>query len=217
MEVKKTDFPNVLEITPRRFIDPRGFFSVTYDERAFSQAGLSTSFVQDNESFSVKGTLRGLHFQNPPHAQGKLVRVIRGRVQDVIVDLRVGSPTFKQWKSFIIDDLGKMLYVPEGFAHGFLALEDTIFAYKCTGLYEKEAENGVRWDDPDLNISWDLDGITPTVSNKDKELLPLKEVLEELATLQPGPGGHSVSCTHGQDSSWGHVCFCGAHQFTYSD
>jgi dTDP-4-dehydrorhamnose 3,5-epimerase len=172
MEIKAFDFSGVFEITPPTFSDERGFFRVSFDKRLFSDHKLPVSFVQDNESFSHKGTLRGLHFQKAPHAQGKLVRVIRGRIQDIIVDLRPGSGTFGMWKSFYIDaTLGNMLYVPEGFAHGFLALEDTIFAYKCTDLYEKSAESGIKWNDKDLGIEWDLDGMTPVISEKD-EMLP---------------------------------------------
>jgi dTDP-4-dehydrorhamnose 3,5-epimerase len=127
--------------------------------------------VQDNFSFSTAGVLRGLHFQKDPHAQGKLVRCMTGKVKDVIVDLRKSSPTFGQHASFILDaDQGNMLYVPAGFAHGFVALEETIFVYKCTDFWNKEAESGLRWNDPSLQISWDIEN--PIVSDKD-QILPL--------------------------------------------
>jgi dTDP-4-dehydrorhamnose 3,5-epimerase len=127
--------------------------------------------VQDNFSFSTAGVLRGLHFQKDPHAQGKLVRCMTGKVKDVIVDLRTSSPTFGQHASFILDaDQGNMLYVPAGFAHGFVALEETIFVYKCTDFWNKEAESGLRWNDPSLQISWDIEN--PIVSDKD-QILPL--------------------------------------------
>jgi dTDP-4-dehydrorhamnose 3,5-epimerase len=215
MKIQKFEFPGVFEVTPRLFRDARGIFQVTYNERFFKENKLPTHFVQDNESFSVKGTLRGLHFQKAPHAQGKLVRVIQGKVQDVIVDLRQGSPTFKQWKSFIVSSQERnILFVPAGFAHGFLALEDSIFSYKCTGLYEKSAECGVRWDDPTLDIKWDLEslgGCEVVVSEKDKILPSLEGALEELSPLLT----HSETCTFDKEKGWGHVCFCGANQFKY--
>jgi len=213
MKIKIHDFPGVIELTPLCFKDERGFFCVTYDQKSCDDLKIP-HFVQDNESFSVAGTLRGLHFQKPPHAQGKLVRVLKGKVQDVIVDLRQGSPTFKKWKSFYLDsEQRNMLYVPEGFAHGFLALEDTTFAYKCTRLYNKESESGVRWNDPTLNISWDCRKWlrSPVVSEKDQKQPNLDDSLEELSALSE----HAETCTYNNNSGWGHLCFCGADQFTY--
>jgi len=174
MKIKRFEFPDLIEIVPIRFLDSRGYFHVTYDEQAFKKAVINTHYVQDNESFSKKGVIRGLHFQKEPHGQGKLVRVISGRVQDVVVDLRKGSPTYLKWKSFIVSSKkGNLIYVPEGFAHGFLALEESIFSYKCTKLYNKEAECGIRWDDKSLNIAWEMKPIF--VSEKDQMLLSLED------------------------------------------
>lgn len=217
MKVNTFDMPGVYEFITPKFEDDRGHFSITFDEGAFEKAGVPTNFVQDNQSFSVKGTLRGLHYQHPPHAQGKLVRVIKGKVQDVIVDMRFGSPTFGQWKSFYVsEELGNQLYVPEGFAHGFLALEDSIFAYKCTRLYSKESEGGVRWDDADLNINWDItDEIDLKVSPKDEILTTFKDATAKIAALIPGPAGHTDSCTVNGNTMWKHLCFCGGYQFSF--
>lgn len=175
MHVRQTAIEGLIELTPRVFEDERGHFFESYNKPLFASLGLSMDFVQDNQSFSVKGVLRGLHMQNEPHAQGKLVRVITGQVLDVAVDLRPDSPTFGQHETFLLDaKIGNMAYIPEGFAHGFVALEDSIFSYKCTDVYNKGAESGIIWNDPDLNINW---GITdPIVSEKDQELKPLREV-----------------------------------------
>jgi len=175
MEIKKTRFSGLVEILPATYNDSRGYFRETFNQQQFLENTLETNFVQDNESFSWKGILRGLHYQKTPHTQGKLVRVISGKVQDVVVDLRPKSPTFRQWMSFILDaHQGKMVYVPEGFAHGFLALEDSIFSYKCTSFYHKSAESGIFWNDPTLNIDWVYkDGLT--ISDKDAALPLLKD------------------------------------------
>jgi len=161
-----------------RFCDDRGYFHETFNKGDFELYNIPTFYHQDNESHSKKGVLRGLHFQKPPYAQGKLVRVIKGRVLDVVVDLRPKSPTFKQWKGVYLDDkIGNMIYVPKGFAHGFYTLEDdTIFLYKCTAPYNKAAEGGIRWDDKDLNIDW---GITeaPIIAERDAHFPLLNEVL----------------------------------------
>lgn len=162
----------LIEIFPRVFHDSRGLFFESYNHEVFSQNGISEFFLQDNQSFSNKGVVRGLHFQNPPHAQGKLVRVITGKVMDVVVDIRRNSPTFGQHAKFVLEGIkNNMLYVPPGFAHGFVALEDSLFAYKCTGLYNKPAESGILWNDPALGIDWGLEN--PIVSDKDEILLPL--------------------------------------------
>lgn len=169
MKVVSNNLLDVLEIFPPRFKDNRGFFSVPYNKELFKKMSIPSEYVQDNESFSTAGVLRGLHFQTGEHAQAKLVRVIKGRVQDVIVDLRLDSPTHGEWGSFILSaDVGNMLYVPRGFAHGFLALEDSIFTYKVDNGYCKEAESGIRWDDPDLAIEWMHNPMI--ISDKDQEL-----------------------------------------------
>jgi dTDP-4-dehydrorhamnose 3,5-epimerase len=163
-----------VEVKPRVFADERGSFFESYHQQAFAEHGIPPSFVQDNQSFSHKGVLRGLHLQRAPLAQGKLVRVITGRALDVAVDVREGSPTFGQYETFVLDaGENNMVYVPEGFAHGFLALEDTILQYKCTNFYHKAAESGIRWDDPRLAIAWGIS--RPVVSEKD-QVLPTLEV-----------------------------------------
>ncbi|WP_417608112.1 dTDP-4-dehydrorhamnose 3,5-epimerase [Owenweeksia hongkongensis] len=169
MKIIETPIPGLLEIEPTIFGDDRGYFYESYNKDAFHKAGITAEFVQDNQSLSSKGVLRGLHFQNPPHAQGKLVRVIAGAVLDVALDIRVGSPTYGQHhKVELTGENKKMFWIPPGFAHGFLTLkDDTIFAYKCTALYNKENEGAVLWNDPQLNINWNID--TPLVSKKDQE------------------------------------------------
>ncbi len=177
MQFKQTQIEGLIEIFPRIFEDDRGFFLETYQQKLFEENGIPNLFVQDNQSFSRRGILRGLHFQKHPFAQGKLVKVISGKVLDVAVDLREHSPTFGKHLSFILDSKkSNMVYIPEGFAHGFLALEDSIFSYKCTDYYNKSAESGIRWNDAQLNIGW---GITnPVVSEKDQILPTLEEVLQ---------------------------------------
>lgn len=159
-----------LIIQPKVFTDSRGYFFESYSESIFTEQGIDVKFVQDNQSLSGKGTVRGLHFQSPPHAQGKLVRVICGSVLDVIVDIRRTSPTYGKVFSIILSaDNKTMLWIPAGFAHGFSTLEDeTVFQYKCTGYYNKESEGGIRWNDPTLNIHWGVDN--PIVSEKDSTL-----------------------------------------------
>ncbi len=168
MQITETKIPGLLIIKPQVFDDSRGYFFESYSKSKLKEAGIDVNFVQDNESKSQKGVLRGLHFQNPPHSQGKLVRVIKGAVLDVAVDLRLGSPTYGQWDSVVLSEENKIMYwVPEGMAHGFLTLENnTIFFYKCTNLYNKEAEGSIRWNDPDLNIGWGTS--KPVLSDKDK-------------------------------------------------
>ena len=166
----------VIECIPTKFHDERGFFYESYNQKRFAANGIPEDFVQDNFSFSTKGVLRGLHFQKDPHAQGKLVRCMTGHVMDVVVDLRKSSATFGQHASFILDaDKGNMLYVPAGFAHGFVALSETIFVYKCTAFWNKEAESGLQWNDPTLNIDWQVEN--PIVSDKD-QILPLFDANE---------------------------------------
>ena len=171
MQFKSHELAGVIECIPTKFFDERGHFYESYNQQLFSANGISENFVQDNFSFSTAGVLRGLHFQKYPHAQGKLVRCMTGKVMDVIVDLRKSSATFGQHATFILDaDQGNMLYVPPGFAHGFIALEETIFVYKCTDFWNKSAESGLRWNDPQLGIEWGH--VQPIVSDKD-QILPL--------------------------------------------
>jgi dTDP-4-dehydrorhamnose 3,5-epimerase len=175
MEFRPTQIEGLIEIYPRIFGDSRGHFFESYRQEVFAQNGIPFEFVQDNQSFSTAGVLRGLHFQNSPFAQGKLVRVITGKVIDVAVDIRPNSPTFGQHRTFILDAvLQNMVYIPAGFAHGFAALEDSVFSYKCTNNYNKSAEGGIIWNDPDLAIDWEIK--TPNVSEKDLVLPTFKQL-----------------------------------------
>ncbi|MEI7663960.1 MAG: dTDP-4-dehydrorhamnose 3,5-epimerase [Bacteroidota bacterium] len=168
MEIIHTPLEGLLIIKPDVFDDERGYFFESYNFEKFKQAGVDLNFLQDNESMSKKGVLRGLHFQAPPFAQGKLVRVIRGSVLDVAVDIRRDSPTYGKWESVVLSGKNKWMYwVPAGFAHGFATLEDdTIFFYKCTNVYNKASEGSICWNDPDLNINWEI--TDPVISGKDK-------------------------------------------------
>jgi dTDP-4-dehydrorhamnose 3,5-epimerase len=167
MNLKKTRIDGLFLIEPMVFKDGRGYFFESFQKEKFQALGIDTDFVQDNESMSGKGVLRGLHIQKPPFAQGKLVRVVRGSVLDVAVDLRKSSKTYGKWESSVLSAENKMMmWIPEGFAHGFLVLEeDTIFQYKCTNYYNKESESGIIWNDPDLKIDWGIKN--PVVSDKD--------------------------------------------------
>jgi dTDP-4-dehydrorhamnose 3,5-epimerase len=166
MEFRSTGIEGLFEIFPHIFRDERGYFMETYHKEAFEANGIPFDFVQDNQSYSTAGVLRGLHFQNEPYAQGKLVRVVKGKALDVVVDIREGSPTFGQHRKFLLtDEAQNMVYVPTGFAHGFVAIEDCIFTYKCTDIYNKASESGILWNDPDLAIDWGVEN--PNVSDKD--------------------------------------------------
>lgn len=167
-------------ITPRIFEDSRGHFSETWNQRALEEAGLSVTFVQDNQSYSQKiGTVRGLHFQAPPHAQAKLVRVLSGEIIDVAVDIRSGSPTYGQWEKVkLTAKNGKQLLIPEGFLHGFSTLtDDTVVAYKCSDFYDVECEGSVLFSDPDLNIDWEIPVDEAVLSDKDS-IAPLLRDIE---------------------------------------
>jgi len=173
MEVKMTDLPGVLLLKPRRFVDSRGYFVETYNQRAFAEAGVATQFVQDNQSFSAKaGTIRGLHFQLPPAAQTKLVRALRGSIFDVAVDLRQGSPTFGRWiGETLTAGGGEQLLIPRGFAHAFCTLEDdTEVAYKVDDFYAPKCDSGFIWSDSDLKIEWPVTPNLVIVSDKDSKL-----------------------------------------------
>jgi len=177
VNVIETAIPGPLIIEPRVFGDARGFFMETWNAATFAAAGLDLAFVQDNHSRSQKGVLRGLHFQNPG-AQGKLVRVTRGAVFDVAVDLRRSSPHFGEWVGVELSaDNQRTFWVPEGFAHGFLTLEDdTDFLYKCTAHYAPQSEYTLAWDDPAVAIAWPDAGLAPILSEKDASGLSLAQV-----------------------------------------
>ena len=176
-EIKQTSLPGVLEIFPRVFPDSRGYFFESFRQDWLDKMGVQESWVQDNQSFSQKGTVRGLHFQRGAHAQAKLVRVIAGKVLDVAVDLRKGSPTFGQVYSTILDtEKNNLLYIPAGFGHGFSVLEDAVFVYKCSNYYHKDSEGGVLWSDPALGIDWQV--AEPIVSEKDQILPTLVEFVD---------------------------------------
>jgi dTDP-4-dehydrorhamnose 3,5-epimerase len=175
MEVIETKIKDLLIINPKVFADARGYFFESYNEGVFKQHGIHVNFIQDNQSLSGAGVLRGLHFQAPPHDQGKLVRVITGAVLDIAVDIRKNSPTYGEHIAIELTEENKtMFYIPPGFAHGFLTLRDnTIFSYKCTNLYNKASEGTVLWNDTDLKINWNI--ANPILSEKDITGTPFKE------------------------------------------
>jgi len=178
LQARPLDVPDLIELTPRRFADERGFFSEVYNEARFAEAGIAARFVQDNVSLSVtKGVVRGLHFQTPPAAQAKLLRVARGSIFDVGVDLRRSSPTFGRWAGVVLSaDKWNQLYLPEGFAHGFMTLEDnTEVSYKVSTLYSPEHDRSIRWDDAAIGIEWPA-GLHPILSAKDADAPLLADV-----------------------------------------
>lgn len=178
MQVRQTGIEGLVEIIPSVFNDDRGWFYEFFNKNTFVTAGLPSDFVQENTSFSKKGVVRGLHFQQSPHAQGKLVTVLMGAVLDVVVDMRKNSSTFGQVYYCKLDSVRhNMLMVPEGFAHGFAALEDSWFFYKCTNFYNRPAESGIVWNDPHLNIQWTVEN--PIVSEKDQVLPTWSELLRK--------------------------------------
>jgi dTDP-4-dehydrorhamnose 3,5-epimerase len=177
MQVKTTGFEGLVEIIPTIFEDDRGWFYEFYKEDTFKKNQIPYTFVQENQSFSRKGVVRGLHFQLPPYAQAKLVTVLSGKVLDVVVDLRKNSSTFKQVYYCLLESSKRnMLMVPEGFAHGFAALEDSVFFYKCSNVYNKVSERGIRWNDGELKINWQVEN--PMLSEKDAVLPLLADILE---------------------------------------
>jgi dTDP-4-dehydrorhamnose 3,5-epimerase len=169
MQIQKTHIDGLLIIVPNVFKDNRGGFFEPYNKQLFASHGLNMEFVQDNQSTSCKGVVRGLHLQSPPFAQGKLVRVVSGSAYDVAVDIRKSSPTFgKHIKVKLDAEENKLFWIPEGFAHGFIAMEDnTIFQYKVTNYYNKDSEISILWNDPILNIQWEVE--YPVVSEKDMQ------------------------------------------------
>jgi dTDP-4-dehydrorhamnose 3,5-epimerase len=176
MTFTETKIKDLFIIEPKIWRDDRGYFYESYNRKVLEDAGINADFVQDNQSLSQKGTLRGLHAQKDPSAQGKLVRVIRGSVMDVAVDIRTASPTYGQHVAMELSEHNhKILWIPPGFLHGFVTLEDnTIFTYKVTNLYDKAAEIGVLWNDTDLNINWGIDPSEVILSEKDRELSHFK-------------------------------------------
>lgn len=180
MKVIETAIPGVLIVEPKVFSDERGFFVETYNEPRYQEMGITGDFVQDNLSQSKKGVLRGLHYQAPPFDQGKLVTVLSGAVFDVAVDIRFGSPTFGQYVAVeLTGENKKQFWIPAGFAHGFLTLEDdTVFAYKCTNIYSPESDRGVRFDDEAIGIQWPAIG-ERIISEKDTQHPELKDIAQE--------------------------------------
>jgi dTDP-4-dehydrorhamnose 3,5-epimerase len=184
MEVHKTGLPGVLVLKPRRFVDARGYFVEIFSERSFAAAGVKARFVQENQSCSIQaGTIRGLHFQLPPAAQAKLVRVLRGAIFDVAVDLRRGSPTYGQWisKTLTAED-GEQFLIPRGFAHGFCTLQaDTEVSYKVDSFYAPDCDSGLIWSDPDLKIDWPITADSAILSDKDAKLGFIKDFVSPFA------------------------------------
>lgn len=178
MRVERCEIDGLILIEPQVFGDSRGFFLELWNEKRFEEAGITVPFVQDNVSFSRRGILRGLHFQNP-NAQGKLVSALQGEIFDVAVDLRRSSPTFGKWFSVVLSGEKKQqLFIPAGFAHGFQVVSETaLFHYKCTGLYSPKDERTLRWDDPELGINWPV--ADPTLSDKDRKGTLLKDFSPE--------------------------------------
>lgn len=178
MKIKATPIEGLFEIYPEVFEDNRGYFFESFKKNELSNYGIDKVWVQENQSFSKTGTIRGLHFQNEPYAQAKLARVLKGKVLDVVVDLRKGSATYGEVFTVVLDDIKhNMLYVPEGFAHGFSVLEDAVFSYRCSNYYNKSSEGGVIWNDPQLAIDWKVK--SPILSDKD-QILPTFEEFTEL-------------------------------------
>jgi len=177
MNIETTPIQDLVIIKPVVFEDDRGYFMESFNQQSLQEAGININFVQDNQSFSKRGTLRGLHYQNPPFAQTKLVRVLQGEIMDVAVDIRKNSPTYGQHFAIQLSaENNKQLLIPQGFAHGFSVLSETaVVLYKCDQFYNKASEGGIRFDDPALNIDWGIDLKTAIVSEKDLELPGITE------------------------------------------
>ena len=177
MEFKQTGFDGLVEIFPAIWKDERGYFYEAYHHEKFKEAGISTEFVQSNQSFSKQRVVRGLHLQLPPFEQAKLVRALSGKILDVVVDIRKNSKTFgKHFKCVLDANKGNMMFVPGGFAHGFTALEDSLFEYVCDNIYHKESERGIIWNDKLLNIDWGISN--PVISEKDLQLPTFEEFIK---------------------------------------
>ncbi len=183
MQVLPTEIPGLLIIEPDVFSDQRGYFFESYNQKKYQENGIGATFVQDNISSSVRGVIRGLHYQLAPYAQAKLIQVLKGAVIDVAVDLREGSPTFGQHMAVEISEENKrQFYVPEGFAHGFAVISDEVlFSYKCDNYYNKEAERGISYNDPELKINWQISADDIIISPKDQALPSLKEAERNFA------------------------------------
>ncbi len=177
MKIEKTEIPGLIHLVPKVFEDPRGYFLESYNKQVFESLGIHDEFVQDNQSRSSHGVIRGLHYQLEPHAQSKLVRVIAGKICDVVVDLRKGSPTFGKWLSIELDGERKnQLYIPRGLAHGFSVLSNfALVFYKTDNYYHPASERGIRYDDPGLNIDWEAEASDVDLSLKDSKLPAFKE------------------------------------------
>jgi dTDP-4-dehydrorhamnose 3,5-epimerase len=184
MNVIETALPGVLYIEPRRFQDERGYFFETFRRDRYESLGLSGEFVQDNVSYSERGVLRGLHFQNP-RPQGKLISVLQGEVFDVAVDVRIGSPSFLKWVGMTLSsDNGRQLMIPEGFAHGFVVTSDSaIVLYKCTDYYQPDCESSLAWNDPAIGINWPIE--SPVLSAKDRDAPIVTKALDRLPRMEP--------------------------------
>lgn len=182
MKLIKTHIEGVTVIEPKVFSDSRGCFFESFSERDFAEKVGLVRFVQDNESRSVYGVIRGLHFQKPPHAQAKLVRVVKGKVLDIAVDLRKDSPTFGQHVAMeLSDENRRQMFIPRGFAHGFSVLsEEAVFQYKCDSYYAPESEGSLAWNDPDLNIDWNVPAGSEILSDKDRMSPRLKDIIDTL-------------------------------------
>ena len=182
MKVIKTEIEGVVVIEPKVFGDHRGYFLEAFSEKEFAENAREVKFVQDNESRSHYGVIRGLHFQKPPHAQAKLVRVVKGKVLDVAVDLRKDSPTFGQHVAMeLSDENRRQMFIPRGFAHGFSVLsEEAVFQYKCDSYYAPESEGSLAWNDPDLNIDWNVPAGSEILSDKDRMSPRLKDIIDTL-------------------------------------
>lgn len=185
MKTLNTSLPGVMIIEPDAFVDSRGFFMETYHQDKYREYGIKPAFVQDNLSYSIRGTLRGLHYQFP-HAQAKLVQVITGEIFDVAVDIRRGSPTLSQWIGINLSDENKrQLYIPGGFAHGFYVISETAFVvYKCSDFYAPDSEAGILWCDPELDIDWEVEN--PLLSDKDSKYPRLGDIPAERLPLYQG-------------------------------
>jgi dTDP-4-dehydrorhamnose 3,5-epimerase len=185
MKLSPTAIPEVIEIEPDIYLDGRGFFMETYQKKRYGDSGILTGFVQDNLSYSVQGTLRGLHYQHPP-SQAKLVQVLKGEIFDAAVDIRQGSPSFGRWVGVQLSEKDKhQLFIPEGFAHGFCVLSETaLIYYKCSDFYSSQSEGGILWSDPDLSIDWPVK--TPILSEKDSRYRFLRDTPNERIPIYKG-------------------------------
>ena len=204
MNIIRTDIPDLLVIEPDIYGDSRGYFFESFSRRKFEEAtGIKVDFVQDNESRSSYGVVRGLHFQKSPYAQAKLVRVVRGRVRDIAVDLRPDSPTFGKYHAIeLSEDDHRQFFIPKGFAHGFSVLsEDAVLQYKCDEYYAPESEGGIAWNDPDLDIDWQIPEDKMIISPKDQNHPTLKEYLSIKCMIQTTQALCTCSAMTGQDTN----------------